>query len=162
MKFDKLVDQLMEQSMNPAIPPGQMMPQLGRGRSIDPGFNRQGPPKTSIQRDMEYKFNPNLRVQELRVLVQKHFPELLDKSKYPKKTQGYFGGQIPAAPNAVDTDKIDRDELSRQIKMKMLNNPAIGSEFSRVEKHLSDVAGGLTTAIIRTIVGLLGPQSRGV
>ena len=137
-----------------------MMPQWGRGRSMDPGFNRQGPPKTSIQRDMEYKFNPNLRVQELRVLVQKHFPELLDKSKYPKKTQGYFGG--PAAPNAVNTDKINRDDLSRQIKMKMLNNPAVSSEFSRVEKHLSDVPGGLTAAIITTIVRLLGPQSRGV
>ena len=162
MKFDKLVNQLMEQSMNPAITPGQMMPQLGRGRSIDPGFYRQGPPMTPAQRNRQDAFNLNSRWLRLRVLVQKHFPELLDKSKYPKKTQGYFGGQIPAAPNAVDTDKIDRDELSRQIKMKMLNNPAVSSEFSRSEMVFRDVAGGLTAAIIRTIVGLLGPQSRGV
>lgn len=135
MKFDKTVNQLLEQNVtrngtpsNPSFP----FPNMQRDRMMGPSRTNmpiQHVPRTNLLSPHDKR---NILNTSLANIVKHYFPELLDRNKYPKISEGPFAGKM------LDYNKIYVDDLVREVKLKYQSNSQLKEDLAKLEPFLSN------------------------
>lgn len=134
MKFDKTVNQLLEQNVtgngtlsNPSFP----FPNMQRDRMMGPSRSNMPIQNVSRINPLNPHEKKNLLKAHLKNIVKQYLPELLDRNRYPKISNGFFAGML-------DHNRIYVEDLIREVKLKYQSNPQFKEALSKIEHLLSN------------------------